>query len=338
MERALRPTYIKSPQKKEELQPSSSTRVKLFIGSLPPSCQNRDVYKAFKFYGKVLSVNLFRDYKSGLCKGFGDLSLLLDGPSTISHLLKQKFHIKGRKIYVEQFLEGDKLKEKNSDLYRKRVHIKQIPRGITDEEMKNLFKEFGEVESAYQIKKVQGYSMPFGYVTFLEIEAAHRCLKQKYVVYKGFKMECCEFKRREINKKKKNEKFEKKEKFNKNVQNFRNQEIEIEPHEDRGMHQNPERFYPYNNRAHYDRNYQNNETSVFLSQPQISANNQNINHHHQNSHFNRFQRRRNSQYKDWKRKMREYCKKINILPGDRRYNYMRVTKRHHGDNIKLRKI
>lgn len=172
---------------------------KLFIGSLPPNSRDKDIHKAFRGYGKISCVHLFKDFRSGLCKGFGDFVIEISNEEKLVHFLKQEFHIKGRKVYLERFLEGGRLKEKNEELHRKRICIKNLPRGITNAEIYGIFSQFGKVENAYQIKGVTGNSLPFGYVTFEREKSALACLDRGRVVLRDGVISCHVFKKRVIN-------------------------------------------------------------------------------------------------------------------------------------------
>lgn len=300
-------------------------QVKLFIGSLPPHCTNKDIYKAFKKYGYITSVNLFRDYRSGLCKGFGDMTLQLEDSNILPNLLKQKFHIKGRKIYVEEFLEGNSLEKKNEDLYQKRIHVKQLPLGIKDKELLDLFSNFGPVQSAYQIKTVQGEPMTYGYVTFFETESAERCLKQGYVNYKGDQIECCEFEKREINKNKTNNKHNKQGSNEgdqvqgggreRTISNFNNNHNTTDHHQFRSQN--------------YHHQSQNNYESMEIQHTQNQVN--------QNFRKKTVHRETDSFFKQRKALMKQFYKEVSIRPGQKNFKYGAYNIRHYGENIVLNK-
>lgn len=180
---------------------TTPTTKKIFLGGLPAGCKRRDILNAFKSYGTIQTVNLIKDMKTYLCKGFGDISIRFESKRKFAIFLKQEFFMRGRKIYVEEFLEGNKLEKKNSQLYEKRVFIKDLPVGITDAELFGIFSQFGKVQSAYQIKSVNGRLMSYGYVTFFKFKAAQSCVKQGKVTLRDGTIKCFVFHKRHLGKK-----------------------------------------------------------------------------------------------------------------------------------------
>lgn len=60
-----------------------------------------------------------------------------------------------------------------------KVYVGNLPYGIDDEKLKDLFKHFGEVEEATVIKnKFSGRSKGFGFVTFKEEHSAKKAIEE----------------------------------------------------------------------------------------------------------------------------------------------------------------
>lgn len=61
----------------------------------------------------------------------------------------------------------------------KKLFVGNIEWGVTDEELKNLFAEYGEIEEAIVVKdKFSGRSKGFGFVTFVKDEDAEKAMKE----------------------------------------------------------------------------------------------------------------------------------------------------------------
>jgi len=125
-----------SSTSKKSIFPNLRKPVKFFLGGLPPLIKKKELKKLFKQYGKVKKVELFIDYKTMLCKGFGNMTIDFSSTQFSSHqnhiqtisknyenFLKKKFFIEEREIYIELFLKGKNLKNRNDDFLSKRIYI-----------------------------------------------------------------------------------------------------------------------------------------------------------------------------------------------------------------------
>lgn len=196
-------SFIKSRYQNKQEQgsnldslPEQSVTCKLFVGGLPVETRNKDIFKAFRGYGELSFVNLFRDHRSGLCKGFGDFVITISSEEALVHLLKQEFHIKGQKVHLERFLGGENLKEKTKKHSKKKVFVKNIPRGMTDAELFGIFSQFGKVQNAYQFQAAPRSYQTFGVVTFSKDKAVELCLRQQRVVLRDAVIHCCSYQER----------------------------------------------------------------------------------------------------------------------------------------------
>lgn len=92
---------------------------------------------------------------------------------------------------------------------RKKIFISNLPKQMSDFEIKDLFeKNFGTVETACRAKPRFGQLEPFGFVTFLKEEDAKCCWGRRAVFYKGRKIHCSQYvERKKFNNPKKERKF-----------------------------------------------------------------------------------------------------------------------------------
>jgi len=60
-----------------------------------------------------------------------------------------------------------------------KVYVGNLPFGVADEDLKEMFSSYGEVEEAVVIKdKFSGRSKGFGFVTFADGEAAQKAISE----------------------------------------------------------------------------------------------------------------------------------------------------------------
>ena len=181
---------------------NNSGVIQLFIGSLPARCKEDDLRQLLRPYGKLTSINLFIDFKTVLCKGFGNVTLKihqkarLDNAKIVEKLLKTPFNLKGRKIHIERFLKGDQLENRNQALSGRRIFLKNLPKKIKNSDLVSLFSRFGEVHCAYCIKSATGRNMPYGYVNFMRRDATEAALRQGIIFLMGRRIYIYPYKQR----------------------------------------------------------------------------------------------------------------------------------------------
>lgn len=166
-----------------------NTELKIFLGSLPPQLTNQELKSLLSPFGEIKTVHLLFHKKTGFCKGFGHI--IVGNKATFDKILNTKnFKIKGRKIFKEPFLTGRKLSEKKQKFVNKRIYVSNLSTKITDEDMREIFSVFGDIDQAYRIVSADGVQQPFGFVLFKEEESAKRCHKQGMLECKGKKLKC----------------------------------------------------------------------------------------------------------------------------------------------------
>lgn len=170
--------------------PSNSQPVKLYLGSLPANCTDQMLLEYFFRFGRVLAAIVRR--KNGFCTGFG--TLVVADTQTAQNILGVPEHfIQGRSIFVQNFLQGKSLSEQRRSINERRVHLKNINYSITDQNLVELFSQFGQVESAYRIVTTRGERRKYGYVSFFDSYSASKCINAGKVTYQGNTIFCSPF-------------------------------------------------------------------------------------------------------------------------------------------------
>lgn len=84
------------------------------------------------------------------CLGF---AYALCGDLETKHrLLSHDHYFEGRKIQVRAYKDGSKLKQLISTIHNSKLYLGNIPQEVSDEELSTHFRQFGELESCYQIR------------------------------------------------------------------------------------------------------------------------------------------------------------------------------------------
>jgi RNA recognition motif-containing protein len=110
------------------------------------------------------------------------------------NLLKAgSFKFKGRKFFIKPYLVGEELAKFKEQIHRKRVFVHNIPKGISNEKLGEIFHVFGEVEDSYLIRsnkcrKYKASTRKYGYVIFAREEDARRAIRAKRVMHNSHKL------------------------------------------------------------------------------------------------------------------------------------------------------
>lgn len=157
---------------------SQQNLIQLYIAPLHSLTTKEDLEEFFsKLSLKPMNLELVMDKTNDkICKGFGFVSFLKT--TDIDVLLNQGHEVKNRTIYFEQYSTEEELYQKRQKANKKRVFASNIPKNMTDDELKDIFSVFGEILSAYKIRKYGTKRvMPYGYLFFKFEKSAQSCIK-----------------------------------------------------------------------------------------------------------------------------------------------------------------
>lgn len=152
-------------------------RNQIYIGSLPSFTKKSNILDYFASLSvPVISIKVFTDKNHKLCKGYAFVSL--PDSYNVSPLLAQEHFILNRKVVFDVYTSGQKLQEKKRSIEKRRVFVSNIPQKMGNIELKEIFSRFGEVVTAYRIRKYgTGKLMPYGYLFFRQETAAASCVE-----------------------------------------------------------------------------------------------------------------------------------------------------------------
>ena len=114
----------------------------IFVKGIPPEVKPREVFELFNKYGEIISIKICED-EDGNLLGYGYINYysLDSAENAIKELNKKKIW--------NSVLEIEHIQKKNerlqSNLGNNSIYIKNIPDKINENDMKDLFKEFGEI-------------------------------------------------------------------------------------------------------------------------------------------------------------------------------------------------
>lgn len=149
-------------------------------------------------YISVIEVNMPKvnrgAHRNTKQKFLGCGTMTLTDKRELQSLLKVgSFKFKGRKFFIKPYLVGEELAKFKEKIHKRRIFVHNIPKGVTNEELGEIFSCFGEVEDSYLIrsnksKKYKASPQKYGYVIFKEEVDASTAIFASRVIYKSHKL------------------------------------------------------------------------------------------------------------------------------------------------------
>lgn len=166
-----------------------SDHKKCFVGGLNHATDEAGIKTYFTKFGTVVDAVVMRDSMTRVSRGFGFITFA-SGEAYDACMAGGPHMIDGHKVEPKAAI---KRNDSQNQKIPKRLFAGGLPQGITEEEFRGYFEQFGEVESIEimydrETKRMRG----FGFVTFKGDDAAIKCnarqnheIKGKFVELKG---------------------------------------------------------------------------------------------------------------------------------------------------------
>jgi RNA recognition motif-containing protein len=168
---------------------------KVFVGSIPGHLTQEEIQLYFRQFVPSAVFKLHRKQKRS--SGFGFLQNLT--PSQQEVIISVEHSLNGRKLKCHPYLKGDSLQQAQTSLNLRRIFIRGLPKATTEEDIREFFSKFGEIESLYQVKHpVNGKLCPFGFLTYIKEESATKVLEMKSFEFQRTSISCEPFQKYRI--------------------------------------------------------------------------------------------------------------------------------------------
>eukprot|EP00252_Welwitschia_mirabilis_P021447 TRINITY_DN5508_c0_g1_i9.p1 TRINITY_DN5508_c0_g1~~TRINITY_DN5508_c0_g1_i9.p1 ORF type:complete len:151 (-),score=22.14 TRINITY_DN5508_c0_g1_i9:208-660(-) len=131
-----------------------SSAANVFIKNLDKSINNRILYETFSVFGSILSCEVATDEK-GLSKGHGFVEFEREESANKAIEQLNGALMNGKKVYVGLFVqsqERDSINDKNKFNH---VYVKNLCEKMTEEDLKEIFGNYGSNTSVVVIKDVE---------------------------------------------------------------------------------------------------------------------------------------------------------------------------------------
>jgi RNA recognition motif-containing protein len=160
---------------------------KVFVGSIPGHLTQEEIQLYFRQFVPSAVFKLHRKQKRS--SGFGFLQNLTPAEQEVIISVEHSLH--GRKLKCDPYLKGDTLQQAQNSLNLRRIFIRGLPKATTEEEIREFFSKFGDIESLYQVKHpVNGKICPFGFLTYDTEQSAKNVLEMKSFEFQSSSIIC----------------------------------------------------------------------------------------------------------------------------------------------------
>lgn len=148
-----------------------SGRANVFIKNLDKSIDNKALLDTFASFGTVLSCKVAVD-GHGQSKGYGFVQYDKDESAQQAIKRLNSMLINGKQVYVGLFQRGQERNRPNGSPHFTNVYVKNLSETTTEDDLKKLFAEHGNITSAIVMRDAAGKSRCFGFVNFEKPDAA----------------------------------------------------------------------------------------------------------------------------------------------------------------------
>ncbi|KAI3762968.1 hypothetical protein L1987_53413 [Smallanthus sonchifolius] len=143
----------------------------IFIKNLDKSIDNKALHDTFSSFGNILSCKIATD-GTGQSKGYGFVQFETEEAAQTAIDKLNGMLINDKQVYVGHFLRKQERDSSLSSAKFNNVYVKNLSESTTDEDLKNIFGEYGTITSAVVMRDGDGKSRCFGFVNFENVDDA----------------------------------------------------------------------------------------------------------------------------------------------------------------------
>ncbi|KAI4298478.1 hypothetical protein L6164_032032 [Bauhinia variegata] len=148
----------------------------IFIKNLDKAIDHKALHDTFSAFGHILSCKVATD-SSGQSRGYGFVQF--DNEESAQKAIEKLngMLLNDKQVYVGPFLRKQERESSTDKAKFNNVFVKNLSESTTDEDLKNIFGEFGAITSAVVMRDGEGKSKCFGFVNFESTDDAARAVE-----------------------------------------------------------------------------------------------------------------------------------------------------------------
>ncbi|XVF36312.1 hypothetical protein REPUB_Repub19eG0047300 [Reevesia pubescens] len=169
-----KPIRIMYSQRDPSLRKSGAANI--FIKNLDKSIDHKALHDTFSAFGNILSCKISTD-GFGQSKGYGFVQF--DNEESAQNAIDKLngMLINDRQVFVGHFLRKQERETALNKTKFKNVYVKNLSESTTDEDLKIIFGEYGEITSAVVMRDADGKSKCFGFINFENADDAAKAVE-----------------------------------------------------------------------------------------------------------------------------------------------------------------
>jgi polyadenylate-binding protein len=134
-------------------EPKYNENANLLIKNIDKDVTQQEIFNLFKPYGYIVSAKLETYPDSKESRGFAYIQYEDEAHAEAALNAINNYELKGKKLEVSKHNKKDKKKPENAvapvAAKKNNLFVKNLPDGTDDAKLKDLFAEFGSIESAH---------------------------------------------------------------------------------------------------------------------------------------------------------------------------------------------
>jgi len=169
-----KPCRIMWSQRDPSLRKSGNSNI--FIKNLDKKIDNKTLFDTFSRFGNILSCKVATDENAN-SKGYGFVHYEKEEDAEAAIRMVNEKLLAGKKCYVGKFIPS---KARNTDREPKwtNIFVKNLPKSLDEEKLRQLFSQFGEITSAVLMSDENKVSKGFGFINFKTHEEAKKATEE----------------------------------------------------------------------------------------------------------------------------------------------------------------
>ncbi|CAN1323979.1 Polyadenylate-binding protein 2 [Linum perenne] len=148
----------------------------IYIKNLDKAIDHKALHDTFSTFGTILSCKVATD-ASGQSKGYGFVQFDTDEAAKNAIDKLNGMLINDKQVYVGHFVRKQERDSSLSNTRFNNVFVKNLSESTTDEDLKNVFGEYGSITSAVVMRDGDGKSRCFGFVNFENADDAAKAVE-----------------------------------------------------------------------------------------------------------------------------------------------------------------
>ncbi|XP_047309347.1 polyadenylate-binding protein 2-like [Impatiens glandulifera] len=148
----------------------------VFIKNLDKTIDNKQLHDTFSTFGTIISCKVASDHY-GFSRGYGFVQFSNEESSKIAIAKLNGMLLNDKPVYVGNFVRKQERETLLDSNKYNNVYVKNLAESITEEELKDIFGEYGAITSVVVMKDADGKSKCFGFVNFENPDNASNCVE-----------------------------------------------------------------------------------------------------------------------------------------------------------------